>query len=99
VIGYRVLYNPTAGPYPSRERREFTRLEVALVGKLRRYGDSVVRFLVRLYDGQELFVVGTEQTDLDRKWLYKIGRRVPLAMTSREVCDTLAWVNVPDEEA
>jgi hypothetical protein len=98
VIGYRAIHDRRSGTYASTERREFTRVEVALVGKLRRYGDSVVRFLVRLYDGEELFVVGTEQPDDDRKWIYRVGRQIPFARTTREVPDTLAWVNVPDEE-
>lgn len=99
MIGYKARYNPLAGPYSSDERREFTRNEVALVGKVRRYGDSVKRFIVRLYDGQELLILGTEQTDEDRKWIHRIGLQVPSANTSRDVPYVVTWVNVPEDES
>jgi len=82
---------PSHTPWPGGARRTFSRGQVVALGKLRRRGDSVCRFVVRLTDGAEVLVIGTDQPEPDRAWLGALGDLVPLALTSRQVPWTIAW--------
>jgi hypothetical protein len=85
---------PSFIPWPGGPRREFSRGHVVALGKLRRHGDSVARFVVKLTDGAEVQVIGTEQSAQDRTWLDAFGKLVPLDLTSRDAPWTLAWVDL-----
>ncbi len=94
--GYGVSHvdPPSSTPWPGGPRRSFSRGHVVALGKLRRHGDNVARFAVRLTDGAEVLVIGTEQSAQDRAWLDALGGLVPLGLTSRDVPWTLAWVGL-----
>lgn len=62
------------GPWAPGPERSFERSEIAQLGKLARYGDSVVRFMVRLVDGVELFVDTKAQPADDQRWLRQVAR-------------------------
>lgn len=107
MIGVTLVYGALVGPDPWRQgppaspapwpggvRRSFGRGHVVALGKLRRHGDSVARFVVRLTDGAEVLVIGPEQPAEDRDWLGDLGAVVPLAMTSRDAPWTLAWLEL-----
>jgi hypothetical protein len=85
---------PSHTPWAGGPRREFCRGHAVALGKLRRFGDNVARFVVRLTDGAEIQVIGAEQPAQDRVWLDALGSLVPCALTSRHVPWTLTWVNL-----
>jgi hypothetical protein len=88
------IESPSFTPWPGGTPREFLRGCVVALGKLRRHGDNVARFVVRLTDGAEVQVLGTEQSARDRAWLEALGRLVPLALTGRDETWSLAWYNL-----
>lgn len=104
MTGTTLVHGSLRGPDPWRQgapsdpgswaggpRRVFERGDVVAIGKLRRYGDFVTRFVVRLSAGVEVQVTGSEQPDGDRKWLTKLGGNVPCELPTREVPWTLTW--------
>jgi hypothetical protein len=85
---------PSFTPWPGGPRRTFSRGQVVALGKLRRYGDNVARFVVRLTDGAKVQIIGTEQSTQERLWLDALGSRVPIELTSRQTPWTLAWIDL-----
>jgi hypothetical protein len=95
MIGTVLMRSPQVdGPYPAAgiARRSFARTEIASFGKLKRHGDFVVRYIIRLADGTELFVRAGDQPAADRAWLVKLAREVKFtSFTSRDVPCVIAW--------
>lgn len=89
---------PGWGPYAGGEQRSFERADVTAFGKLRRYGSFLTYYLVRLRDGVELFVVGTEQPADDCKWMRRIARGVPTPIGAREVGFAIQWAHLTTPE-
>ena len=82
------------GPFPTDETRVFAREDVAAFGKVRRYGDFVTRYIVRLRDGAELFVTADKQDASDRKWIRALARKVerPAHPVSRDAPIRITWL-------
>jgi hypothetical protein len=76
----KVLSN-TGCPWPGGEEVEFQQADVSALGKLTCWGSSCVQFLVRLTDGRELFVRADRQAKEDERFLRKIAKHVPKAVS------------------
>lgn len=79
------------GPWPGGTSEAFEPSDVRAFGKLSRWGDARVHYLVRLVDGAELFVNASKQDPADEKWLRKLGATVD---APRSTCDcgwAIAW--------
>jgi hypothetical protein len=97
MIGTTALFMSLGCPWAGGPTRRFERSDVRAFGKLVRYNDSVTRYLVRLVDGAELFVKGTEQGEADLKWLRKLGKQLSVTMsvtTARDVGYAVGWKDV-----
>lgn len=85
----------TGFPYAGGAPVEVDESEVVAFGKLRSYGDFVTRFLLRLRDGREVFVIGTLQTEAAAKWLRKMSKKTHFtAYPNRESGWVFAWEGV-----
>lgn len=73
MIGKLVTRTPQGCPYGGGDRVEFAQADVVAFGKVRIYGDFVVRYIVRLADGREAYVNASEQGD-DERWLRRCAR-------------------------
>lgn len=83
------------GPWPGGGSRSFERSEVVAFGKIRRYGDFLTRYMVRLADGAEIFVKACDQPREDERWLRQLARGaegpeypnrdVPVVLTWKEI--------------
>lgn len=89
-----IVERPSFTPWPGGPVRTFERADVVAIGKLRRWGDSVTRFVVRLTDGAEVQVTGTEQSEDDRRWLAREGKAVPYRGTSRDNPWSIGWLDL-----
>lgn len=94
MTGIEAQRTQTGYPYPGGPIVDFTCEDVAALGKVSVYGDAVIRLLVRLRDGREVCVKGTEQDAADRKWLYKTGRKLG-APTPPRWDIAIAWLDLP----
>lgn len=93
---------PSLMPWAGGPRRTFERADVVAIGKLRRYNDFVTRYVVRLRDGAEVQVTGTEQSEDDRKWLTKLAGLVKYEqhhLPKRDAQWTIAWYELPQGDA
>lgn len=88
---------PSDYPWPGGPVRTFERADVVAIGKLRRWGDAVTRFVVRLADGAEFLVTGTDQSEDDRRWLAREGKAVPYRGTSRDNPWSIGWRDLREE--
>lgn len=93
VRGTRSLSHPW-GPWPGGSSEQFERSDVRAFGKLKRWGDARVHYLVQLVDGAELFVNASQQNDVDRKWLRKLGAEIDTPTPTRDCVCAVAWRDV-----
>jgi DNA-binding cell septation regulator SpoVG len=93
-------------PWPGGESISFEREVVRAVGQLTAYNDFVTRYLVRLVDGREAFVVIRDQPDADQKWFKAICRQInrdqrekaiagTLVVPTKEISCVLTWRELP----
>ena len=95
MIGSLVMRTPHGYAYGSSHRVEFGRADVAALGKLRRYNDAVVRYMVRLRDDRVLFVSPSKEQKADRAWLTKLGERLGSpGDTTRDTAQAEKWMEV-----
>lgn len=82
------------GPWAGGLASKFEQSDVAAFGKLKRWGDARVHYLVRLCDGAELFVNASQQGADDEKWLRKLGSAVDTPRPTRDCGWAIAWREV-----
>lgn len=93
MMGIRALVHPW-GPYAGGGAEKFEQSDVRAFGKLRRWGDARVHYLVRLVDGAELFVNASKQTDIEMRWLRKLGAQVGTPLPTRDCGVAIVWKDV-----
>lgn len=79
------------GPWAGGGREKFEQSDVVAFGKLKRWGDARVHYLVRLVDGIDLFVNAMEQEDADRVWLRLLGAKTRMPSPTRDCGWAIAW--------
>lgn len=93
MTGTRALSHPW-GLWAGGRSEKFERADVCSFGKLKRWGDARVHYLVRLVDGAELFVNASEQSDIDMMWLRKLGSEVGTPTPTRDCGCAIMWKDV-----
>lgn len=66
----------TGCPWPGGEEVLFKQSDVSQFGKLYCWGSSCVQFLVRLRNGQEVFVRGDKQGKNDERFLRRLAKPI-----------------------
>lgn len=95
MTGFLVMFTPRSRlPYGSSQRVVFARGDVAALGKLRRYNDAVVRYMVRLRDGRTLFVSPSKEARDDRAWLTRLGDELGTPGLATRDGDAEKWMEV-----
>ena len=90
MTGTRALAHPW-GPWASSGVKRFEQSDVRSFGKLSRWGDARVHYLVRLVDSAELFVNASKQEATDEKWLRQLGASVGTPRATRDCGWSIAW--------
>ncbi len=93
MTGTRSLAHPW-GPWAGGGSERFDQSDVRAIGKLKRWGDARVHYLVRLIDGAELFVNASKQVPADEKWLRTIAAGVGAPSPTRDGGWSIAWREV-----
>jgi hypothetical protein len=93
MTGTRALSHPW-GPWAGGTVEKFERSDVRAFGKLKRWGDARVHYLVRLVDGAELFVNANEQSDIEGKWCRKLGAEVSTPSPTRDCGCSIMWKEI-----
>lgn len=73
MIGTRSILHPWGGPWAGGTAEAFEQSAVRAFGKLSRWGDGRVYYMVCLVDGAELFVDASKQEASDEKWIRRLG--------------------------
>lgn len=94
MTGTLALSHPW-GPWAGGSAASFEQRDVRAFGKLRRWGDARVHYLVRLIDGSELFVNASKQSPSDEKWLRKRGAACTAPSPTRDCGWSIAWREIP----
>ena len=94
MTGTRALAHPW-GLWAGGDSEAFEQSDVRAFGKLSRWGDARVHYLVRLVDGAELFVNASKQGPADEKWLRKLGEALDTPRATRDCGWAVAWKEVP----
>jgi hypothetical protein len=94
MTGKRALSHPW-GPWAGGDSEAFEQADVRALGKLKRWGDARVLYLVRLVDGAELFVIANQQPSDDEKWLRKLAAEIVTPTPTRDCGWAVAWKDVP----
>jgi hypothetical protein len=94
MTGVRSLAHPW-GPWGGGAKVRFEQADVRAFGKLRRWGDARVFYLVRLVDDVELFVNASEQESSDEKWLRALGAETRTPSPTRDCGWAIAWREIP----
>lgn len=95
MTGTRVLFHPwPSGPWAGGATEAFEQSDVRAFGKLVRWGDARVNYLVRLIDGVELFVDPRKQEPSDEKWLRRLGATVDAPRATRDCGWAIAWKEI-----
>ena len=94
MTGTRALSHPW-GLWAGGDSEAFEQRDVRAFGKLSRWGDARVHYLVRLVDGAELFVNANKQGPSDEKWLRKLGAILDTPRPTRDCGWAVAWKEVP----
>jgi len=84
------------GPWAGGGTERFEQSDVRAIGKLRRWGDARIHYLVRLSDGAELFVNASKQDAADEKWLRKIASEVDAPSPTRDCGWSIAWSSMTE---
>lgn len=79
------------GPWAGGNSSSFEQSDVCALGKLTRWGDARVLYLVRLVDGVELFVNASKQPPSDEKWLRWLAADVRTPRATRDCGWSIAW--------
>jgi len=82
---------PGGHPYPGGRTVEIDHGDVVALGKLVAYGTFVIRYMLRLKDGREVFVKASEQPEDSERWLRGIAKAV---RTDVVVSRDMGWTNV-----
>lgn len=82
------------GPWAGGVIETFEQSDVRAFGKLSRWGDARVHYLVRLADGTELFVNVRKQAAPDEEWLKRLGASVITPRATRDCGWAIAWREV-----
>lgn len=98
MTGVRSLSHPW-GPWAGGKPELFEQTDVVAFGKLSRWGDARVHYLVRLRDGVELFVNASKQATADQKWLRKLGAHTNTPTATRDGGWAIAWLDVASSPA
>jgi hypothetical protein len=94
MTGTRSILHPWGGPWAGGASEAFEQSDVRAFGKLSRWGDARIHYLVRLVDGAELFVLASKQPPADEKWLQRLGTMVE---TPQQVTRDCGWAIVWQE--
>lgn len=93
LTGTRALAH-SWGPWAGGATEDFEQVDVRAFGKLKRWGDARVLYLVRLVDGAELFVNASKQDAANQKWLRRLGATVGTPRATRDCGWAIAWREV-----
>lgn len=96
MFGIRAQSHPS--PWPGGEPERFEQSDVQALGKLRRWGDARVHYIVRLLDGVELFVNASKQDAADQKWLRALAAGVSAPSPTRDGGWSIKWLDVSPTE-
>ena len=71
--------------------------DVVALGKHTAWGSSVIKFMLRLKDGREVFVKACDQAPDAERWLRKVAKPLHVAAPSREEGWVTVWTHAQEE--
>lgn len=94
MIGSSVALSNCGCPYPGDDAVTFDRGDVVALGKFTVYGCALVRFLIRLDNGSEVFVKARDQSPAVQRWLRCVAKQLPALRPNRAQGWRTVWIEV-----